>query len=161
MLCLNWKIAHALRNKLYYQTMPHGAYAEQTHSRIKRLLVMEALTTHWKDCYWSSSTLATWCHLIGKDLDAGKDWGQEEKQGDRGWDGWMASHSVDMNLSKLQEIVEDRGVWSAIVHGVTKRQTLGPPHTEDTSSLNLTRLLTTKAKKFSILHIISTRPRVL
>ena len=29
--------------------------------------------------------------LIGKDPDAGKDWRQEEKQGDRGWDGWMAS----------------------------------------------------------------------
>ena len=28
--------------------------------------------------------------LTGKDLDAGKDWGQEEKD-DRGWDGWMAS----------------------------------------------------------------------
>ena len=28
--------------------------------------------------------------LIGKDLDAGKDWRQEEK-GMRGWDGWMAS----------------------------------------------------------------------
>ena len=28
--------------------------------------------------------------LIGKDPDAGKDWGQEEKRGDRGWDGWMA-----------------------------------------------------------------------
>ena len=28
--------------------------------------------------------------LIGKDPDAGKDWGQEEK-GTRGWDGWMAS----------------------------------------------------------------------
>ena len=27
--------------------------------------------------------------LIGKDPDAGKDWGQEEKG--RGWDGWMAS----------------------------------------------------------------------
>ena len=27
--------------------------------------------------------------LIGKDLDAGKDWRQEEE--DRGWDGWMAS----------------------------------------------------------------------
>ena len=25
--------------------------------------------------------------------------------------------SVDINLSKLQEIVEDRGAWSAIVHG--------------------------------------------
>ena len=31
---------------------------------------------------WSSNTLATWCKkkwLIGKDPDAGKDWGQEEK----------------------------------------------------------------------------------
>ena len=29
--------------------------------------------------------------LIGKDPDAGKDWRQEEKGDDRGWDGWMAS----------------------------------------------------------------------
>ena len=31
--------------------------------------------------------------------------------------------SVDMNLSKLQEIVEDREAWCAAVHGVTKSQT--------------------------------------
>ena len=31
--------------------------------------------------------------------------------------------SKDMNLSKLWEIVEDRGAWSAAVHGVTKSQT--------------------------------------
>ena len=29
--------------------------------------------------------------LIGKEPDAGKDWRQEEKGDDRGWDGWMAS----------------------------------------------------------------------
>ena len=29
--------------------------------------------------------------LTGKELDAGKDWSQEEKGDDRGWDGWMAS----------------------------------------------------------------------
>ena len=29
--------------------------------------------------------------LIGKDPDAGKDWGQEEKVDDIVWDGWMAS----------------------------------------------------------------------
>ena len=29
--------------------------------------------------------------LICKDPDAGKDWRQEEKGDDRGWDGWMAS----------------------------------------------------------------------
>ena len=28
--------------------------------------------------------------------------------------------SMDMNLSKLQETVKDRGAWHAIVHGVEK-----------------------------------------
>ena len=32
--------------------------------------------------------------------------------------------SMDMNLSKLWEIVENRGVWgAATVHGITKSQT--------------------------------------
>ena len=30
---------------------------------------------------------------------------------------------MDMNLSKLQNIVEDRGDWHAAVHGVTKSWT--------------------------------------
>ena len=30
---------------------------------------------------------------------------------------------MDMNLSKLWEILEDRGDWHAIVHGVTKSWT--------------------------------------
>ena len=30
---------------------------------------------------------------------------------------------MDMSLSKLWEIVEDRGDWHAIVHGVAKSQT--------------------------------------
>ena len=30
------------------------------------------------------------------------------------------TYSVDMNLSKLQEIVEDRQDWWATVHGVAK-----------------------------------------
>ena len=38
---------------------------------------------------------------------------------------WLDSitDSVDMNLSKLWEIVKDRGAWRAAVHGVSKRQT--------------------------------------
>ena len=35
---------------------------------------------------------------------------------------WLESitNSVDINLSKLQEIVEDRGAWCAAVHAVAK-----------------------------------------
>ena len=38
---------------------------------------------------------------------------------------WLDSitHSVDMNLRKLQEMVKDREAWRDAVHGVTKSQT--------------------------------------
>ena len=33
------------------------------------------------------------------------------------------TNSMDMNLSKIQEIVKDREVWHAAVHGAEKSQT--------------------------------------
>ena len=39
--------------------------------------------------------------------------------------GWLddITDSMDMSLSKLQEMVKDREAWSAVVHGVTKNWT--------------------------------------
>ena len=39
---------------------------------------------------------------------------------------WLASitNSMDLNLNKLQETVEDRGAWHAADLGVAKSQTL-------------------------------------
>ena len=53
--------------------------------------------------------------------------GKIEGKRRRGWQNmrWLDSitSSVDMNFSKLQKIMEDRGAWCAIVHGVARSQT--------------------------------------
>ena len=36
---------------------------------------------------------------------------------------WLDDITIDMNLSKLWEMVKDREVWCATVHGVAKSQT--------------------------------------
>ena len=60
--------------------------------------------------------------LIRKDPEAGKHWGQNEKGVAEDEMFICITDPMDMNLSKLQEIVEDRGAWRAAVHGLIKSQ---------------------------------------
>ena len=61
--------------------------------------------------------------LIGKDLDTGKDWEQEEKgvteKAMVGWHHWLNGHEFEQTPG----MVKDREAWRAAFHGVTKSWT--------------------------------------
>ena len=61
--------------------------------------------------------------LIGKDPDAGRDRGQEEKGTTENEMADGIADSMDVNLSELQELVMAREAWHAAIHGVAKSWT--------------------------------------
>ena len=81
---------------------------------------------HWKDCCWSSNTLATWC----EDPSHWKRpwcWERSKAKGEGGEEmGEMDRYHYWLNGHEFEQIQEDSGgqrAWHAVVYGVTKSQT--------------------------------------
>ena len=97
--------------------------------------------------------------LIRKDLTLGKIKGRRR----RGWQRmrWLDGTTdwMDMNLSKLQEMVKDREAWLASVRGVARTQTWLSDWTMSSLQLKMEKLYTASKKKtWSWLWLRSSAP---
>ena len=100
-----------------------------TARRSNRSILKEISTEYSLEELMLKLKLQYFGHLLGrtdslkKTLMLGKIEGDRRRERQRMR--WLDSIivSVDVNLSKLQKIVEDREAWCAIVHGVAKSRT--------------------------------------
>jgi len=86
--------------------------------------------------------------------------GKIEGKRRKGWQRmiWLdgITDSMDMNLSKLQEMVKDMGAWHAAIYGVTKSRTQLSNSTATTLYINEYIYRNTCLHIYTSLHIICT-----
>ena len=110
---------------VYFSPFVYVASLNITKERKKFKKLMTAMGLQQSAFWWVNcvSHINTWGNSLERTLMLGKIEGKRR----RGWQRmrWLdrSADSKDMRLSKLGEMVEDRGAWRAAVHGVAKSQT--------------------------------------